>query len=133
MLWEDSEQVLDKSYAIKIDDHDFEIEDDAQLYDYGNDLEAPQFEKVLVEDGFEMLSPKFVLNAQLCVALVPQLAPKMSKERRDYLVQLEDPFGMVFTRESFGWYGVKFKFLHHMVDDSWYALESSVVTYVEEV
>jgi hypothetical protein len=97
--WEDSEQVLDESYEMKIVDCDFEIEDDAQHYE--NDLDTPQLDEVLVEDGSEVLPPEFALDVQVCIALVPNVVQELPKRGKEYLGQLIDPLGMVFNQASF--------------------------------
>ena len=77
-FWNDSEQVLDESYDMKIDECDFEIEDDAQPYE--NDLDTPQLDELLVGDGSEVLPPEFSLDVQVCIALVPNLIQELSKK-----------------------------------------------------
>ena len=130
IFWEDSEQVLDESYDKKIEDCDFEIEDDAQPYE--NDLDTPQLDELLVEEGLKVLPPEFALDVQVCNALVPNLAQELPEKGKEYLRQLIDPLGMVFNQASFE-YNVEMPSLHSTRNCLRDALGVCVECYFEDI
>ena len=94
-----------------------------------------------VEECFQDLPSEmpFVQYTQVGDALAPetalvfksahQVSPKVGK---DFVGQLEDPLGMVFTWASFG-YDVRANLLSSMVYDSRYIVDECLVKYYDDI